>query len=332
MKRLENEGVLNIPQDMKDAVSGYHAGLIKTFSGRFDTDSSDAEKKLSWGMRVLTFLGGMALCASIFFSFYRIWGLIPTTIQVAILITFPVLFLAAMPWAAKKEISHYYATLLGLAAFVGFILNLNAMGSMFNITPSQNAFLIWGLLGIALAYYLGLRLLLLAGLLSLLGYLSATVGAWSGGYWLSFGERPENFMVGGAIMVALPMIFKHRHFYNFPWFYQLVGLISIFIAILIMSFNGRASYLFTEIYTVERSYELLGFLLSGVTIWLGIRTRQTGVANIGATFFTIFLYTKFFDWWWDKLPKYIFFLVMSGVTIGLLVIIKSIRSRFKEST
>ncbi len=31
--------------------------------------------------------------------------------------------------------------------------------------------------------------------------------------------------------------------------------------------------------------------------------------NTGNVFFTIFLYTKFYDWWWDWMPKYLFFLL-----------------------
>jgi hypothetical protein len=33
--------------------------------------------------------------------------------------------------------------------------------------------------------------------------------------------------------------------------------------------------------------------------------------NTGITFFVIFLYTKFFDWWWDALPKWLFFLLLA---------------------
>ena len=36
--------------------------------------------------------------------------------------------------------------------------------------------------------------------------------------------------------------------------------------------------------------------------------------NTGVVFFVIFLYTKFYDWWWDLLPKYLFFLIL-GLTV-----------------
>ena len=74
MATLQSEGILDLPQEAQSSVSRYHSRLIDDFSNRFDTDSSIDEKKLSWGMRILTFLGGLALCASVFFFFYRFWG------------------------------------------------------------------------------------------------------------------------------------------------------------------------------------------------------------------------------------------------------------------
>ena len=330
MVTLQSEGVLEISDENQISVSRYHSRLIDDFSNRFDTDSSINEKKLSWGMRILTFLGGFALCASVFFFFYRFWGLIPTWVQIGILIIAPLLALLGMRFAASKEKTLYYASLAGLLAFACFVMNLNVLGAIFNITPSPKAFLVWGVMALLVAYHLGLRLLLMAGLLCILGYLSATVGTFWGIYWLSFGERPENFIIAGAIMVALPNIFKHRQYYNFPWFYYLVGLLSIFIALLIMGHCGRCSYSLMDNDTLEVIYQTLGLFSSGIVIWLGIRFHSTGVTNIGATFFTIFLYTKFFDWWWDFLPKYLFFFILSVISLGLLSAFKKMRSRLKE--
>jgi len=331
MKLLKSDGILDLPHEAQSSVSRYHSRLIDDLSNRFDTDSSINEKKLSWGMRILTFLGGLALCASVFFFFYRIWGLIPTWVQIGILIIAPLLALLGMKFAASKEKTFYYASLAGLLAFVCFVMNLNILGAIFNITPSPKAFLVWGLMALMVAYHLGLRLILMAGLLCILGYLSATVGEFWGIYWLSFGERPENFIIAGAIMVALPQILKHREYYNFPWFYHLVGLLSIFIALLIMGHCGRCSYSLMENDTLEVIYQTLGLICAGITIWMGIRFHYPGVTNIGATFFTIFLYTKFFDWWWDFLPKYLFFFILSVISLGLLSGFKKMRSRLKEA-
>ena len=329
---LQSEKVLEISSEVQNSVAQHHSRLIDEFSNRFDTDSSMTEKKLSWGMRILTFLGGLALCASVFFFFYRIWGLISTEMQIGVLMTAPLLALAGMRFAARREKTLYYATLAGLLAFVCFVMNLNILGAIFNITPSPKAFLVWGLMALLVAYHMGLRLVLLGGLLCILGYLSATVGTFWGFYWLSFGERPENFIIAGALMAALPLIFKHREYYNFPWFYHLIGLLSIFISLLILSHCGSCSYSLMDSDTLETIYQVVGFVCAAAVIWIGIRSHYTGVTNIGATFFTIFLYTKFFDWWWDLMPKYLFFFIISVISLGLLAAFKKMRSRLKEVT
>ena len=41
----------------------------------------------------------------------------------------------------------------------------------------------------------------------------------------------------------------------------------------------------------------------------------------------IFLYTKFFDWWWDVMPKYLFFLVLGLTAVLLLVVMRRLRAK-----
>ena len=51
------------------------------------------------------------------------------------------------------------------------------------------------------------------------------------------------------------------------------------------------------------------------------------MVNTGLTFFVIFLYTKFFDWWWQTMPKYLFFLLIGLSAVLLLFVFKRLRSR-----
>ena len=331
LESLKSEGILKISQEDQSSVSQYHSRLINDFSTRFDTDTTISEKKLSRGMRVLTFLGGLALCASVFFFFYRFWGLIPTSVQILIVVVAPLFALLGMKFAASKEKTLYYAALAALLALTCFVLNLSVLGTIFNITPSPKAFLVWGALALIVAYHLGLRLLLKAGLLCILAYIAASVGTVWGIPWFSLFERPENFIVAGSIMVAIPHIFKHQKYQDFPWSYHLLGLISIFISIFALGLWGGHSYMLIDYDTIEFIYQTLGLVCATVVIWLGIRFGDTGVTNIGATFFTIFLYTKFFNWWWDFMPKYLFFFIISVISLGLLSGFKKMRNHLKEA-
>jgi uncharacterized membrane protein len=325
LEALQNENVLVLDEQQGARLREYHQSLLDRFAALYDVDVSGAEKQLSWGMRIVSFLGALALSAAVFFFFYRFWGLLGTGVQVGILVAAPMAAAAGVDFVARREKTLYFASLLSLIAFTCFILNLVVLGTIFNITPSQNAFLAWGVFALILAYALGLRLMLVAGMTCLMGYLAATVGTWSGCYWLSFGERPENFIIAGALLFGAGFL-PHRRHSGFPNLYRGYGLLAIFIAILILANWGRISYLPWSPDLVESVYQVLGFLLAGGVIALGIRRRWPGITNLGSTFFALYLYTKFFDWWWDWMPKYLFFLLLGLSAILILLVLKRVRA------
>ncbi len=326
---LERDNILALADDQRRRLLAYHEEVLRSLAGKYDVDTTSGQKQMSLGMRIISFLGAAAISAALFFFFYRIWGLISTPIQVAILLLGPILAALGVELASRKEKTLYFATIIGLVAFACFVLNLSVLGQIFGITPTQNAFLAWALFAFILAYTYGLRILLVAGIISLIGYLSATVGTWSGCYWLSFGERPENFIVAGLVLFGISFV-PHRSYYEFPPLYRVFGLLSVFISMLILADWGRISYLTIEPKRVEHLYQIAGFVAAGLVIWLGIKRHWPGVTNLGSTFFAIFLYTKFYDWWWDWMPKYLFFLVIGLVAILLLLILKRLRAMSKE--
>lgn len=325
LTELEGEGALVLPTDVRQRLAAHHTELLRRLAAEYDVDTSKEQKQLSWGMRIASFLGALALAAAVFFFFYRFWGALGTAVQVGILIAAPLLAIVGVEFAARRERSLYFASLLALVAVACFVLNLSMLGQIFTITPTQNAFLAWGLFGLILAYSYHLRLVLVAALTCLLGYLSATVGTWEGVYWLSFGERPENFLLGGVALFAVGlMVLGQRSGFNA--IYRVYGLLVLFITILILSHWGAGSYLPFSNDIIQKSYQTLGFVIAGLTIWLGIRRHWSGVANLGSTFFVIFLYTKFFDWWWDWMPKYVFFLVIGLIAVLLLLVLQRLRT------
>ncbi|HEU0265058.1 MAG TPA: DUF2157 domain-containing protein, partial [Geobacterales bacterium] len=318
LESLEAEGILRLAPDDRQRVEGYHQQLLATLVQQYDVDVSTSEKQMSVGMRIISFLGAVALSCAIFFFFYRYWGYLGMTSQVTILITWPLLLTLAAHYAAHRERTLHFASILGLMAVASFVLNLSMLGAIFAITPSQRAFLAWGAFALILAYSFGVRLLLVAGIILLLGYLTFTVGAFGGIYWLDAGERPENYILAGIVLFLLS--FAHRgESRRFPDIYRLSGLLTIFIALLVLAHYGRASWLLWPPDQVEHLYQSVGFMAAALTIWLGIRQRWAGITNLGTVFFAIFLYSKFFDWWWEWLPKWLFFLIIGASAVLLLV-------------
>ena len=120
--------------------------------------------------------------------------------------------------------------------------------------------------------------------------------------------------------------FPHNKFSGFAVIYRIFAMLLFFIPVLILSNWGMISYLDISNESIEIIYQITGFIFSATAIWIGIKKRWPEVVNTGNVFFTIFLYTKFYDWWWDWMPKYLFFLVIALTAILMLLIFKRLRN------
>ena len=324
LRLLEQEAVLSLDEPQRRAVEQYHGELMAQLASAFDVDASVREKRLSLGMKIASFLGALGLAASLFFLFYQFWGFFSTGVQVVILVVAPFVGMAATIYFARREKTGYFSKLAGLATIACFVLNLSMLGQIFNITPSPNAFLVWALFAVILAYASDARLLLAAGILAFAAFLSAKVGTWSGCYWIYFGVRPENFFPAAVLIFLVPLL-PHTRVSGFAVIYRVLAMLLLFLPMLVLANWGAVSYLTLENDSIEVIYQIAGFVLSAAAIWLGIRKGWQDVVNTGNVFFTIFLYTKFFDWWWDLMPKYLFFLVVALTAILMLLVFKRLR-------
>lgn len=327
---LEAEGVVVLDESARTRIDHHHAQLALGLRERFDIDIDDSQRQLSLGMRMTSLIGALALSAAVFFFFYRIWGLLHAPVQVGLLVAAPILAVLAGAYASARDSSGYFTSLAALVAVVCMVLNLSLLGQIFNLVPSRNAFLVWALFAGLLAYAWRLKLVLVAALVGLTAWLSASVGAWGGLYWLSFGERPENLLLAGLI-VAAAGFFRHRVHPDFAVVYRIFGLLVALTSVLILSHWGRSSYLPGSPGLIEGGYQVAGFVGSAVLIWLGTRRDDRKLFNLGATFFLLFLYTKIFDWWWAWLPKWLFFLIVAAVAVGLLLALGRLRRRGQEA-
>jgi len=330
LAELEREGVLTLDAAQRAALESHLQRTVAALAERFDIDASESQKQISWGLRIVATLGGLALSAALVLFFLRIWGLLSTPAQVAVLVVTPLVLLAATEFAARRERTLYYASLLSLAAFGGFVLNLIVLASIFNLTSTSGAFLAWGIFALLLAYAYGLRLPLTAGLFCLICYVAANFCSWAGWSWASLPEKPETFLFGGLIVVAAATGRFQRRYTDFGWVYRVMGLITVFIAILVLSESGGHSLLPMREPVVEPIYQVVGFGTAGLATWLGIRARLASVANMGAAFFALLLYLRFYHWWWAWMPGYLFFLLISLVAIGLLVLFQRLRARMAK--
>ena len=331
LKSLAEENVLRLNDDQLASINSYHNNLLSRYSETFDIDTSSKEKQLSLGMRIASFLGALALAASVFFLFYQFWGRFSTVLQITILIIAPVVMLAATLYVAQHEKTGYFSKLLALITVACFVLNVFVLGQIYNITPSDKAFIAWGALAFLLAYACDVRLLLAAGIICIGGVLSARIGVWSGCYWIYFGNRPENFLPVAAIFFALPFVIRHHRYTAFEPIYRVFGLLVFLIPVLVLSYSGSISYFYLDNDAIEAVYQVIGFVSCAGLIAFGIRRGLSDVVNTANTFFVIYLYTKLYEWCWDWMPKYLFFFLVGLIAVLILFIFKRLRGLMKST-
>jgi len=328
---LKDENIISLLQEQNKAIAKYHQELLANYSLKFDVDTSKNEKQLSLGMKIASFLAALALAFSIFLLFFQFWGDYTQNTQIAILILAPSILLGVTIYLRKQQKGDYYTKISALLAFVTFVLNISMLGQIFNIAPSPNALLVWSLFAFLLAYALNARLLLGVGIIFFSFFLSAKVGVWGGGYWINFSEHPENFFPVAAILFLLSFV-NHSKLSSFDIVYRYFSMLLFFLPVLILSNNGLLSYAEMDRQFIQGFYQIVGFSVSAFAIYIGINKGLSELTNMGNVFFVIFLYTKFFNWWWDLMPKYIFFLIIGLSAVFILMILKRFKSKLLKNT
>lgn len=323
--RLEAEGVVTLTSADRERVAGHHAALIAAYARDFDVDADPRGRRLSLGMRAASFLGAIAFAASVFFALRQFWGHLGDAAQVAILAGGSLASLAATLAVRTRDTTGYFTNLVAMVAFACFVLNVALVGRAFNLTPSDTALLVWAVYAFLLAYACDSRLLLAAGIACLMGWIAARAGAWRGVYWIDLGERPENFFPAAIALLCVPAFVAAARRPGFAPVYRVLGLIALLLPVLVLSFWGRLSYIDAPASAIESGYQFAGFALAAATVWLGARRDWSDVFHTGVTFFVLFLYTKFFTWWWDVLPKWLFFLIVGASALAVLFVLRRLR-------
>lgn len=327
---LAQVGLLDVQAAPHPAIAHYHQQQLGELRNQQDIDLSDKAKQLSLGMQIVSFLGAAALAASVFFLFYQYWGYFSTAAQVVILSLAPLLAFIAAVAVRQRDTSGYYAKLAALVSFACFVLQVVMLGQIFNMTPSPNALALFAGYGFLLAYLLQVRLLLVAAMACTFSFIGAKTGTWGGGYWIYFGENPENFLLPALLLFAVPVLFKQRNYHGFASLYQQLSAIAFFIAVLILSNWGDTSYLPWNSSVIEGVYQVIGFAGAALLVVYGLRSGQSHLMLTGNVFFALFLFTKFFDWWWDWLPKYVFFFLVALTAILAMLIFNRLRKLQQE--
>jgi|TARA_R100000455_G_scaffold30725_1_gene22240 peptidoglycan/LPS O-acetylase OafA/YrhL len=323
LSTLEVEGVLHLPAGEAARVSAHHDDLLARFSDAFDTDLNEGEARLSWGMRLVSLIGAVALCLAIFLFFNHYWDDFSTGLQIALVTLAPFLGWGITEFVARRFKTRYFTQLAALVAIACFVLNLYLLGEIYNITPSPYAFLVWG----SFALFLGIRhdldVIQGLGLASLGLFLGALLTKFAGFYWLHE-VIAEFYLAAFALILLAPLLpfgwLKER---RLTFYY--IGMLGIFLLLLSLVTLSPDSLLPFDGKVVGWIYLIVALAAGGGALALCLRAGWGQGAYLAAGFLIVFLLLKYFDWFWDKWPAYVFFLVLGLLAIAVIAALRKLR-------
>ena len=320
---LRREGLEPVPPDRLDALTAHHDALLAALSDRFDVDVTVSARRMSLGMRLASAFGAAALTAAVVSFFYRIWGALSTPAQVAFLTLAPIVALAAMVVAARRERTLYVASLCAIVACGAFVLQTVALGTIFNLPGSAHVLAAWAAFALAVAVPFRFALPCVVGVTTIICYAAALLVSVQGAVWYEFIERFEAVLIPSILVYAAWRLMPRE---LQPWT-RGAALACALGALLALSTFESSSVLPWSRSVIAASYQILAVIVAVAVIGLGVRTGREETLIAGALFTAFFLIGCFVDWWWEWMPKYLFFLALAALAIAWLMLLGRLRRR-----
>lgn len=326
---LTAAGVANLSDGQREAITAYHNTILRRLAAEHDVDRTVAAGQLSRGMQIAAFITAIALTAAVYSLVERFWGRLDLPLQATLLCAFPLLALIAVELSAQRERSLYVASIFAVLAFATYWLAVFVLSSLLNVPVTTPA--LWGgaLFGAALALPYGFRLIFGASLVAMLTALSGSVFEAAGAPWTVVPEFPE-IITAAAFML---LIAAARVGLLHPAFAAVTRGVSLtvgFLGLLVLSVAGPASLLPVSAPVSELIYQAVLLLTSTLVLVLSVRRQWLESAYIAAVALTVFIFSRFFDWFWDLMPRFVFFLLLAAIAFGWLLALGRMRRRLRR--
>ncbi|MEO6632620.1 MAG: DUF2157 domain-containing protein, partial [Mucilaginibacter sp.] len=168
-----------------------------------------------------------------------------------------------------------------------------------------------------LAWRMGSRLIWLFALVSLGSWFGTETGyqtSWSD-YFLGM-NYPLRFVLFGMLLVTATYVLRNRKWFSFFWEQTyVVGLLYLFLSLWMLSIFGNLGNMdrWWQIRQISLFYwGIISAVIAGGFMLFGLKTNDTIAREFGITFLIIFLYTKYFEYFWDHTNKTLFFAILAA--------------------
>lgn len=327
LEEVERDGVLRLTPDERLRLASYHRALRGALVARFDIDVLEGQKPASLGLKLAAIVGALAVATGLALFFFRIWGVLPTAAQVGIVVAAPLAALAGAEVLSQSIRYRIAAGLFVVLSFAALVLNVEVLGAIYSLAPSATVLLGYGAFGVGLAYAYRHRLILAAGAVCLAAWVAAALVASTGGWGLDFSMRPEGVLLGAGGLALWSAVPHGVRYEGFPAVLRTLTMLLVAVAVLLMSRAGHLSYLPADPDAVEVAYQILSFIVALTAMAIGIKRRWPEVTATATALLAIASLLKFVDWWWDWMPRYLFFLIAGAMALAVSWLLQRVRRR-----
>jgi hypothetical protein len=326
---LKAAGASPLTPEQESNIDAYHDRALRRLAAEFDVDRSRTADQLSRGMRLVSFFGAVALTAGVYSLVERFWGRLDLREQAALLAAFPLMALVGVELSARRERTLYVASLFALVAYGTFWLAVGVLSWRLNI-PVTPLFIWAGVVfGFALALPYRFRLVLALALATLAVAMAATMFSVARIEWPELFNRLDLLMFSGfsLLLLAGPLMQLDRAFAAVT---RLVAFAIGFVTLLVLSASGSSSAAPMDARVIEAIYQAIMLVGCVATLVVAIRHRWDETVALVSVVFALFLLIRYVDWFWDLLPRYLFFLTLAALAFASLMALRRMRSRVPD--
>jgi hypothetical protein len=149
--------------------------------------------------------------------------------------------------------------------------------------------------------------------------------------WFATLEFPEPLTAAAFLLLIIAPRFGALH-RPFAPVTRAIALSVGFLGLLLLSIAGPASLLPTPARVSALIYQGVVLLAALTALAVGIRRQWRETVYIAAGSLTVFLFGRFVDWFWDAIPRFVFFLLLAGIALAWLLALRRLRTRLTEET
>lgn len=325
---LVAEGALAEADPTIAAIARHHDALLRDLGRDEALDLSREEARLSAGMRLATLLGAAALSMAWAMFVASAWDGLGPTAKLALVWLPPVLLVPAIAVAARRDPSGYVANIIAVVAAIGLAVACPATLELYQQPGARWPFFLVGWFAMLVA--LRWRLLLP----QIIGVVALGIGFWSldglrrGVDFDRSLQYGEPVLLGGLLAFAFARwTLAGPPLFRLSW--RIAGTFAVAMALLVMGINGHFSWL-GDGRATEGFYQVAAFVVFVGMTWWGLRHDDAVLARGGGLALITYLLFRMFDWFWDAIPDWLFFLLMGAFAFAVLLVLRRVRLRGRQ--